>query len=223
MFKRVERKRKRREEEEALGLDEETKEALGINNIDTDSDESASEEEEEEEEESVQEEDEEENDSDSESEDSLPFISLQDALNDPIYPVDGEEEHACLVCPGKFLKTEEMKVQHKTSKAHTRRFTRFKELAKEREEDKEDTNAWEIVAQLDQDTVAPPGELSKRQTRKRDFFKARRAKAKEKKARKAEQPKPKTKPDVEVSTKPSPTPKTAPTKKKRKVATPKAK
>ncbi|KAK1231693.1 hypothetical protein PQX77_005179 [Marasmius sp. AFHP31] len=221
MFKRVERKRKRREEEEALGLDEETREALGINNIDTDSDESASDEEEAEEGSAQEEDEEEENDSESESEgDSLPFIALHDALKDPIYSID--DEHACIVCPGKFLKTEEMQVQHKTSKAHTRRFVRFRELAKDQDED---TNAWEIVEQLDRDTIPPPGELSKRQTRKRDFFKARRAKAKEKKARKADQPKPKTKPDVHVEafTKPTSTPKPAPPKKKRKLATPKAK
>ena len=123
MFKRVDKRRRKKEEEEKLGLDEEMKEILGIQ--DTDSEESVSdsddgeEEEEEEEEESVADDEEMnsgEEDEDDEEED--PSITVGQALKDPLYIVSVlPDVKACIVCPGKLLKSLRMVQLHRTSNA----------------------------------------------------------------------------------------------------------
>ena len=127
MFKRVEKRRRKKEEEEKLGLDEEVKEILGMQDTDSEESESDSDEEgEEEEEESVAdnedmnsvEEDEDEEDEDEEEKD--PSITVSQALKDPLYIVSVLPDiKACIVCPGKLLKSTKMVQLHRTSNACT--------------------------------------------------------------------------------------------------------
>ncbi|KAF9267921.1 hypothetical protein L218DRAFT_955097 [Marasmius fiardii PR-910] len=183
MFKRVERKRKKREEEKALGLDEETKEIFGMH--DTDSDESVSDSETtgEDGNENVSAKDDAQNDSADEdiAQQLYPPIPLSVALLDPLYQISEEPPiTGCLVCPGKILKSNDMFSQHKSSKAHGRRFNRFKSLSDGVDQD---TNAWDIADKLNEGENPPAApssgpELPKKQARKRDFFKNRRAKRK---------------------------------------------
>ncbi|KAG7089427.1 hypothetical protein E1B28_011113 [Marasmius oreades] len=188
MFKRVERKRKKREEEAALGLDEETKEVLGMH--DTDSDESQSEIDSENEELANDGESDDEGGSaldntyedDDITEKLYPPIPLREALLDPLYTISQEPFlTGCLVCPGKILKSDDMLQQHRTSKAHERRFKRFKSLSEDADHD---LNAWDIVDKLNDGNPPPQDrnqhspELSKKKARNREFFKNRRAKRK---------------------------------------------
>jgi len=151
MFKRVDKRRRKKEEEEKLGLDEEVKEILGIH--DTDSEESDSdsdsddgeEDEEEEEEESVADDEEmnfgEEDEDDEEEED--PSITVSQALKDPLYVVSVLPDiKACIVCPGKLLKSIRMVQLHRTSNAHIRRFKRFSDSSADA---KPNDNAWDIL------------------------------------------------------------------------------
>ena len=130
MFKRVDKRRRKKEEEEKLGLDEEVKEILGFQ--DTDSEESDSDsdsdggegEEEEEEEESVADDEEmnsgEEEEDDEEEEEEDPSITVGQALKDPLYIVSVLPDiKACIVCPGKLLKSVKMVQLHRTSNACT--------------------------------------------------------------------------------------------------------
>lgn len=126
MFKRVDKRRRRKEEEERLGLDEEVKEILGIHDTDSEESESDSddgeEEEDEEEEESVADDEEmnsgEEDKEDDEEED--PSITVGQALKDPLYIVSVlPDVKACIVCPGKLLKSLRMVQLHRTSNACT--------------------------------------------------------------------------------------------------------
>jgi hypothetical protein len=129
MFKRVDKRRRKKEEEEKLGLDEEVKEILGMQ--DTDSEESVSDsdsdedEEEEEEVESVADNEEmilgEEDEDDEEGEqEEDPSITVSQALKDPLYIVSVLPDiKACIVCPGKLLKSTKMVQLHRTSNACT--------------------------------------------------------------------------------------------------------
>lgn len=132
MFKRVEKKRKKREEEEELGLDEDMKEILGINETDSeesdsDSDDQSSSsergEEENEEGDIDPEDDEEESEEDGVEDDDeaeQPFISVQEALRDPLFLVSIQPDiKACVVCPGRRLKGSQMTDVHKKSNACT--------------------------------------------------------------------------------------------------------
>lgn len=131
MFKRVEKRQERKEREDELGLDSETKEILGMH--DTDSDESDSDSEdssdggaEAEELDDDIEDDSEEffsdsepeepeiednlaasgNDSDSEPSVEIPSLTISEAVANPIYPdTTNPEWSACIVCPGKLLKS----------------------------------------------------------------------------------------------------------------------
>ncbi|KAG5638477.1 hypothetical protein H0H81_012409 [Sphagnurus paluster] len=98
MFKRVEKRRRKREEEEELGLDEDMKEILGMH--DTDSEESASESDNSSDDERVtevegdiskegnsDEEDLENTSEESAPEEEQPFITIKEALRDPVYLV----------------------------------------------------------------------------------------------------------------------------------------
>jgi hypothetical protein len=120
MFKRVEKRRRKKEEEEKLGLDDDMKEVLGMQ--DTDSDESDSDSDSESEREfdagvekaSEGSEGSEEEGADGES--STPELSVEDALEDPVYLVSLElDTKACIVCPGKVLKHPKMIEVHKAS------------------------------------------------------------------------------------------------------------
>ena len=128
MFKRVEKRRRKKEEEEELGLDEDMKEVLGMQ--DTDSDESNSDSDDSDESDAEIEgandgseieggeegEEEDESDGDDQSEAENPEISVQDALEDPIYLVSLDPDvKACIVCPGKLLKNKKMIDVHMTS------------------------------------------------------------------------------------------------------------
>ena len=131
MFKRVDKRRRKKEEEEKLGLDEEVKEILGIQDTDSEESESDSdegeEEEEEEEEESVADDEEmnfgeedEDDDEDEDEEDKDPSITVSQALKDPLYIVSVLPDiKACIVCPGKLLKSIKMAQLHRTSNACT--------------------------------------------------------------------------------------------------------
>lgn len=127
MFKRVEKRRRKKEEEDELGLDEDTKEVLGMQ--DTDSDESNSDSDSDsdsggsdvgedingngdEEVENDAEGGDEEDDSEAEN----PEITVQDALDDPVYLISLDPDvKACIVCPGKLLKHAKMIEVHRTS------------------------------------------------------------------------------------------------------------
>ena len=128
MFKRVEKRRRKKEEEEKLGLDEEVKEILGMQDTDSEESESDSDSDQDEEEEKESladneemnsgEEDEDEEDHDAEEED--PSITVSQALKDPLYIVSVLPDiKACIVCPGKLLKSTRMVQLHRTSNACT--------------------------------------------------------------------------------------------------------
>lgn len=118
MFKRVEKRRRKKEEEEELGLDDDMKDVLGMQ--DTDSDESNSESEDSDSEAGDEvgsnagsgaegEDGEESEEEEDESEAENPEISVQDALDDPVYLVSLDPDvKACIVCPGKLLKNAKM-------------------------------------------------------------------------------------------------------------------
>ncbi|KAK7050836.1 hypothetical protein VNI00_004947 [Paramarasmius palmivorus] len=176
MFKRVDRKRKRKAEEEALGLDEEMKEILGMQDTDSDeSDNSASEVDDEgdsdseagddeeinEEEDEIEDAEEDEESEPEDEEEYRPTIPLHKAVSSPLYEI--LDATACLVCPGKVLKTPDLEDTHKKSKAcmiwfvsqfaHLRRFKRFTALAKDADQD---ANAWDIVDLMArEDTMKP--------------------------------------------------------------------
>jgi hypothetical protein len=126
MFKRVDKRRRKKEEEDKLGLDEEVKEILGIQ--DTDSEESVSDsdsdsDEGQQEEESVADEEMnsgEDDDDEEEDEEEDPSITVGQALKDPLYNVSVLPDiKACIVCPGKLLKSIRMVQLHRTSNACT--------------------------------------------------------------------------------------------------------
>jgi hypothetical protein len=127
MFKRVDKRRRKKEEEQKLGLDEGVKEILGIHDTDSEESDSDSDSDEGEEEESVAEEsvaDDEEMNSGEEDEDEEeeedPSITVSEALKDPLYIVSVLPDiKACIVCPGKLLKSTKMVELHRTSNACT--------------------------------------------------------------------------------------------------------
>lgn len=127
MFKRVEKRRRKRQEEDDLGLDEEKKEILGIH--DTDSDESDSDSEDHQSTDGGEEDDldgfdgelSDQEESEPQSDDHVdekPPITVQEALRDPLYIVSLQPViKACIVCPGKLLKSTKMVDLHKKSNA----------------------------------------------------------------------------------------------------------
>ena len=123
MFKRVDKRRRKKEEEDKLGLDEEVKEILGIQDTDSEESESDSDSDEgQQEEESIADEEmnsgEDDDDDDDEEED--PSITVGQALKDPLYNVSVLPDiKACIVCPGKLLKSVRMVQLHRTSNACT--------------------------------------------------------------------------------------------------------
>jgi hypothetical protein len=144
MFKRVEKRRRKKEEEEELGLDEDMKEVLGMQ--DTDSDESDSDSDSDSDSErgldigneddggDVGDSEEEgaeisadEGDEDAEENGAkTPELSVQDALDDPIYLVSLEPDiKACIACPTKLLKHPKMIEVHKASNVCTSRLKLF--------------------------------------------------------------------------------------------------
>lgn len=122
MFKRVDKRRRKKEEEEKLGLDEEVKSILGIQDTDSEESESESGSDEDEEEASaaggeMDSEDEEEGEGEEEED---PSITVSQALKDPLYIVSILPDiKACIVCPGKLLKSVKMVRLHRTSNACT--------------------------------------------------------------------------------------------------------
>lgn len=140
MFKRVEKRRRKKEEEEELGLDEDMKEVLGMQ--DTDSDESDSDSDSDSDSERALDAGNEEGGSDAgdneeegaeissdegdgdaeENEAKTPGLSVQDALDDPVYLMSLEPDvKACIVCPTKLLKHPKMIEVHKASNVCTSR------------------------------------------------------------------------------------------------------
>ena len=124
MFKRVDKRRRKKEEEDKLGLDEEVKEILGIQDTDSEESESDSEEEEsvadEEMNSGEDEEKEEEDDEEDDDEGEDPSITVGQALKDPLYNISVLPDiKACIVCPGKLLKSVKMVQLHRTSNACT--------------------------------------------------------------------------------------------------------
>lgn len=125
MFKRIERKRKRWEEEEELGLDEDTKEIMGLNDTDSDESDSSSESEQERAQSDWDSEpgfdgnrdQEEDVISGEEGVDEDPPISVEEALQDPIYVISLDPTiHGCVLCKGKFIKNAGVTTIHKNSK-----------------------------------------------------------------------------------------------------------
>ncbi|KAJ7593341.1 hypothetical protein C8J56DRAFT_1045802 [Mycena floridula] len=191
MFKRIEKKRKKREEEEELGLDEDMKEIMGLN--DTDSDESDSDSDEDNSDDgepedelndgALDEEEEEEDDDD----DDLPLITVEETLKDPLYLASLEPVKviACVLCPGKSLKTPQMLQMHRDSNACPPTTIQT-------------SSAWDFVPKT------KPGEqldntVSKREAKrmaKEVKFKQRREKQKLARKRKKDQPRPP--PDLEA-------------------------
>lgn len=132
MFKRVEKRIKRKKQEDELGLDEDMKDVLGLN--DTDSDESESDvDDSEDDNQDIEaddynhdelegdfdkESDDDSNDDEDQTERSL--ITVQEALNDPIFIVSLDPDiKECIACPGKLLKSPVMVETHKSSNACT--------------------------------------------------------------------------------------------------------
>ncbi len=133
MLKRIQKKIQKKEKEAELGLDDDTKEILGFNDTDSDeSDSSGFDSDDDAEsddlefskslEERIGEDEEDEGQSDAESdsdEDEHAKVTVQEALNDPIYvsSVDaGGGEWQCVVCPGKIFKGSKMIDAHRESK-----------------------------------------------------------------------------------------------------------
>lgn len=133
MFKRVAKRQRRQERDEAMGLDAETKEVLGLQ--DTDSEDSYSEDSDSESgDESATEDigavDDEDTHGDGSDEDEFvdmdngsdvsddggPPLSIQAALDDPLYIISLELDiRACITCPGKLLKNPTMCEVHRSS------------------------------------------------------------------------------------------------------------
>ena len=124
MFKRVDKRRRKKEEEDKLGLDEEMKEILGIQDTDSEESESESDDDDDEEEEPEGDVDGElvgEDEDEEEEED--PSITVSQALKDPVYIVSILPDiKACIICPGKLLKSVKMVQLHRTSNACTLSF-----------------------------------------------------------------------------------------------------
>jgi len=206
MFKRIEKRRRKKEEEEELGLDGDIKEVLGMQV--TDSDESDTDSDSEQGSDTGNKEDgeqvegsEEENDVPSAEEEvrdtegseaDTPEISVQDALEDPVYLVSLEPDlKACIVCPGKLLKHPKMIEVHKSSSAHKRRFTRFAELARQANPHE---SAW-VIIRADNTAKGESEKTSRRSAKrkaklaavkaKRDQHREKKAKAKAKQKEKA--------------------------------------
>lgn len=176
MFKRVQKRIRKREREEELGLDSEMKEVLGLQDTDSEESDSSSEDEgeggsgsedeedgssdegsQEDQDDEIQDDEimasagdiPEDSDTDSDIEDSIPEMSVTEAVKDPVYVVSLQPQiKACILCHGKLLKNNKMSEVHKASKvsccgttcsidivqtvdsiqAHNRRFSRFIEL-----------------------------------------------------------------------------------------------
>jgi len=195
MFKRVDKRRRKKEEEEKLGLDEEVKEILGIQDTDSEESESESDSDESEEEDSAVDEEvnsgeDEDDDDEEEDEDEDPSLTVDQALKDPLYIVSIlPDVKACIVCPGKFLKSVKMAQLHRTSNAHIRRFKQFSTSSADA---KPNDNALDILkhnSEVKPKLSLTTSGVSKRAQKKKASQaqrKARREEAKERaKARKA--------------------------------------
>ncbi|KAJ7455214.1 hypothetical protein B0H11DRAFT_2287596 [Mycena galericulata] len=222
MFKRVEKRRRKQEEEEELGLDAEMKDVLGINDTDSEESESDSESDGEDAEgggtegEADEEEEEEESDDSSEDSDAAeePPISVEEALRDPVYIVSLQPDvKACIVCPGKLLKSTEVLNTHRASKAHERRWRQFIAFAKSSDAEPS-ANAWDVLKlraeQQPKLSLATPSTVSKR-SEKREKQKAKVA------ARRAKKREAKMKAKAKAATSETAADDSAPAKKKRKV------
>jgi len=65
-----------------------------------------------------------------EDDDDAVDMSVEEALHNPLYIVSIQPDiRACILCPGKLLKTPKVVEVHEASQAHRRRSKRFKELA----------------------------------------------------------------------------------------------
>ncbi|KAF8813356.1 hypothetical protein BYT27DRAFT_7230935 [Phlegmacium glaucopus] len=216
MFKRVDKRRRKKEEEEKLGLDEEVKEILGIQDTDSEESESESDFDEGEEEGSAAEGERDEEEDEGED----PSVTVSQALKDPVYIVSIlPDVKACIVCPGKLLKSVKMVQLHRTSNAHIRRFKQFSDGSVDA---RPNDSAWDILKRHSETkpklSLSTSGASRRAEKKKASQArrKARREEAKEKaKAKKSKvtSDSPLAQPsDASGSTKPN-----SPLKKKRKI------
>lgn len=129
--------------------------------------------------------DEDEEDQD-ESENGVP-LSLEDAVEDPIYLVSLEPDmKACITCPGKLLKSAPIVEVHLASGAHKRRFLKFLAIAKRRNSIEDVLAELNAGPSLQKPADGVSGQLSKRAVKRKaklDAIKARRQRHKKGKAR----------------------------------------
>ncbi|KAH9945351.1 uncharacterized protein BXZ73DRAFT_96342 [Epithele typhae] len=202
MFKRVEKRIRRKEKEEELGIDDDMKEMLGMNDTDSDESDSSdssgsdnggdvpvrpeveSREEGEEGENSMAEEDEL---SDDDPEDDIPPMKLSRALQNPLYLVQEEPEvQGCIICPRKLFKNSVMIDVHLKSNAHTRRFSRFRDIAMDHDAETDVREILDGVLVLPQpEKQSTEGELSKRALKKKAKLEAIKVKKTKQRAMKA--------------------------------------
>lgn len=141
MFKRINKRIRKKEKEEAIGLDDELKGILGMNDTDSDESDSSSDSDrsdsddgsedellsdsrdspklklqEGEADDSDEEGNMEEDDSEDEQDDTIPPMTISEALVEPLYAVrPGSDARACILCPGKELKHAKMVSVHVSS------------------------------------------------------------------------------------------------------------
>lgn len=131
------------------------------------------------------------------NEDALAQVSIDDAIQDPIYvPTEGEKKHGvfasrCIVCEAAVLKTPHLVTAHLEGKAHKRRMERFQRYVQEHvsEAQRKTLDARDAVDQMD-DWKAEQEELERQKVAEAPLSKralAKKAKAAEFRKKKKEQ------------------------------------
>ncbi|KAG8689732.1 hypothetical protein FRC09_012278, partial [Ceratobasidium sp. 395] len=143
MYKRINKRVQKREKEEVMGDDEETRETIGMHDSDesdsgSSSDSSRGSDDGSREPFEVEPEEETGNDDGSEDDADEPPMTVVQALSNPLYPAQGAGVKACILCPGKELKHDQMVSVHVASSTHLRRAKRFATLAARVGDDNED-------------------------------------------------------------------------------------
>ncbi|KAG8701636.1 hypothetical protein FRC09_005230 [Ceratobasidium sp. 395] len=164
MYKRINKRVQKREKEEAMGDDEETRENFGMHDSDesdsgSSSDSSRGSDDGSQEPFEVEPEEETGNNDGPEDEDDEPPMTVVQALSNPLYPAQGADVKACILCPGKELKHDQMASVHVASSTHLRRAKRFATLAARVGDDNEDPRL--LVAALDESVKIAPREKVK--------------------------------------------------------------
>ncbi|KAF8604158.1 hypothetical protein BDV93DRAFT_606188 [Ceratobasidium sp. AG-I] len=108
-----------------------------------------------------EEEDMEEGVNEDEADDTVPPMTISEALVEPLYAVRPlSEAKVCILCPGKALKHAQMASVHVSSSTHLRRAKRFAALAARVEDEDEDPRL--LVAALDKSVRIAPNEKTSR-------------------------------------------------------------